>query len=210
MLTTEYQLWAERTGEAAVLQRRQWERFYVLQALHQEDALEPGAKGLVIGTDRDPIEPFTSGRGCDLTTVAPGELEGVGGHGFDFAWSISALDELGDLDARLQFVRRSLDVLRPGAVAVHTTSLAVAPRRPALRLATRGRSTPAAMRQRDLVELERLLRADGHSIDCTFVLGDLPADRWVDRPPYSPTHLCAATAAGTVTSFGILVRKAAR
>ena len=200
MLTPDYQLWAERVGEVAVPQRRQWEWFFTLQALRQSGAIRGGSRGLGIGPEPDPIAPYTSGRGCDISRTVAVEREAVGA--YDFAWSISVLDGLTTFEARLGFVRQSLDRLAPSGTAVHTLSFALSPRIPLPRRAS------GAATKRDLVRLEKLLRADGHDIDCTFVLGDLPADRWVDRSPYSSTHLCAATPAGTVTSYGLLIRKA--
>ena len=40
---------------------------------------------------------------------------------FDFCWSACALEHLGSISKGLQFIRNSLDTLRLGGVAVHTT-----------------------------------------------------------------------------------------
>lgn len=40
---------------------------------------------------------------------------------FDFCWSACALEHLGSIDKGLQFIRNSLETLRTGGVAVHTT-----------------------------------------------------------------------------------------
>ena len=40
---------------------------------------------------------------------------------FDFCWSACCLEHLGGMRQGLDFIRNSLDTLRPGGVAVHTT-----------------------------------------------------------------------------------------
>jgi hypothetical protein len=44
---------------------------------------------------------------------------------YDFIWSACSLEHLGTLEAGLQFVLRSTELLRPGGVAVHTTEFNV-------------------------------------------------------------------------------------
>ena len=44
---------------------------------------------------------------------------------FDFCWSSCALEHLGSLRAGVNFIRRSLDTLKPGGYAIHTTELNV-------------------------------------------------------------------------------------
>src|SRR6516165_8317918 len=46
----------------------------------------------------------------------PSDLDGV-----EVWWGCCALEHLGSLDAGIRFVERSLDTLRPGGWAVHTT-----------------------------------------------------------------------------------------
>ena len=56
-------------------------------------------------------------RFVDMTRV-PKDLAG-----FDFTWSSCAIEHLGSLRAGLDFVLRSLQCVRPGGVAIHTTEL---------------------------------------------------------------------------------------
>src|SRR5690606_13522068 len=104
----------------------------------------------------------------------------------DAVWSVSVLDHL-SLEQGRALIHSSLGALRDGGVAVHTLSysLTAAPLK-----AVRKRSV-TAYRRRDLIDLEQELLEAGFHIECTFGLGNLPADRWIDRPPYSPTHLVA-------------------
>ena len=52
---------------------------------------------------------------CDMNDVSDGLAD------FDFCWSACALEHLGSLEQGLQFVERSLDCLKQGGWAVHTT-----------------------------------------------------------------------------------------
>ncbi len=52
----------------------------------------------------------------DMRALRPAEL-GT----FDFLWSSCSLEHLGTLEAGIQFVLRSSELLRPGGIAVHTT-----------------------------------------------------------------------------------------
>ena len=40
---------------------------------------------------------------------------------YDFCWSICSMEQLGSIERGLAFVEKSLSVLKPGGVAIHTT-----------------------------------------------------------------------------------------
>ncbi len=121
---------------------------------------------------------------------------------FDFLWSSCALEHLGDLTAGTDFVHRSLDCLRPGGVAVHTTEFNVSSNK-----ATVESGPTVAYRRRDLKRLVRELRADGHAITTSFTLGATPEDRHVDHPPFPGPHLQIQLEEHVITSFGLLITK---
>ena len=74
---------------------------------------------------------------------------------FDFCWSCCALEHLGSLSAGMRFIERSLDTLRPGGWAVHTTEFNIFSD-----VATIERGATVLYRQRDLRWLmEHLQRA---------------------------------------------------
>jgi len=142
----------------------------------------------------------------ELVTFRPVDMNAVPDdlRDFDFTWSSCALEHLGDLGAGIDFFLRQIDCLRPGGVGVHTTEYNVSSND-----ATVSRGHTVLYRRRDIEELAAELERRGHSMEVTFRLGDAPEDRHIDRDPWSNTHLKIATDGYVVTSFGLVVTKAA-
>jgi hypothetical protein len=114
------------------------------------------------------------------------------------------MEHLGDLEAGLRFFRQQLECLRPGGVAVHTTEYNVGSNRQTV---VAGHTV--YYRRRDLQGLAQWAQSAGHEIAITFRLGNAPADRHVDLPPWSSPHLKIGIDGFVVTSFGLCVRRAA-
>jgi hypothetical protein len=135
-------------------------------------------------------------RPVDMTSI-PADLRG-----FDFAWSSCALEHLGTLAAGMDFVVASLECLRPGGVAVHTTEYLVSSNS-----ATVEAGGTVFYRRRDIEALVRRLRRAGHDVDMDYSLGDTPDDLHVDVPPYSNVHLRTELAGYVTTSLALIVTK---
>ena len=136
--------------------------------------------------------------------------------GFDFCWSICALEHLGSIANGLAFVEHSLAPLRPGGTAVHTTEFNINPD---------GRTIdnwPTVLFQRRHLEmLAARLRAGGHIVaSLDFTTGDQPLDRFVDLPPWhdgtwehvsrdlgQPAHMKVAIDGFVATCYGLIVTK---
>lgn len=110
----------------------------------------------------------------DMTAV-PDDLAG-----FDFCWSLCAMEHLGSLEAGTRFVERSLQCLRPGGVAVHTTELNILSDDQTLV------DGPTVLyRKRDIESLAARLEAKGHAVAALdFDVGDGVLDRYVDGRPW--------------------------
>ena len=122
---------------------------------------------------------------------------------FDFAWSSCALEHLGSLKAGLDFIKTSVALLKPGGVAVHTTEYNLSSN-----LFTRRRGDAVIYRRRDLEGLAAELRLQGYALDLGFDAGDGPADRAVDRPPYThDPHLKLQLGRYVATSYGLIIEK---
>jgi hypothetical protein len=127
---------------------------------------------------------------------------------FDLVWSSCAFEHLGSPDAGLEFVVRTLDLLEPGGVAVHTTELELTPRPE-----TAYCDGTAVYRIDDLDRLAQRARDLGFEMQTNwYVSMDGPADRWVSLPPYpqdDPAHLKLAIGDSVSTSVGLLIKRPA-
>jgi hypothetical protein len=125
---------------------------------------------------------------------------------YDFTWSTCSFEHCGTLDQGLAFVRRQMDCLRPGGIAVHTTELNLSSN------TTTIASGPTVIyRRRDIERLVAALAADGHVVaPLDFNLGKQPLDRHVDQLPYDfDRHMRLALYGYAVTSIGLVVTKRA-
>lgn len=125
---------------------------------------------------------------------------------FDFCWSACALEHLGSIDNGLAFIRRSLDCLRPGGVAVHTTEFNLQHDDHTI-----DHAGTVLFRRRDFEALFAELAAEGHvcaALD--FEEGNQPVERYVDLPPFrSHPHLKLALDGIMTTSIGLIVHRRA-
>jgi SAM-dependent methyltransferase len=138
-------------------------------------------------------------RYCDMNDISSDLRE------FDFCWSCCALEHLGSLGAGLRFIERSLDTLRPGGWAVHTTEFNIFSD-----VATIERGATVLYRQRDVKWLVDHLHRQGHRIAALDLTpGDQVLDRFVDVPPYErcEPHLALAIGRFASTSVAIIVQK---
>ncbi len=124
--------------------------------------------------------------------------------GYDFCWSACALEHLGSLEAGMTFMERSLDTLKPGGFAVHTTELNLTSD-----VRTLESGGTVLYRRKDLLALAGRLTDAGHEVaPLDFDAGGGPVDTFVDVPPYLPEpHLRLALAGFATTSFGIIVKR---
>lgn len=124
--------------------------------------------------------------------------------GFDFCWSSCCLEHLGDLDAGLRYIERSLDCLRPGGVAVHTTEFNLSSANETVE------SGPTVIyRRRDIERLVDRLTRLGHRVaPVDWQRGDGVLDGFVDIPPYDANpHLRLKLRKYVSTSICLIVNK---
>jgi 2-polyprenyl-3-methyl-5-hydroxy-6-metoxy-1,4-benzoquinol methylase len=136
---------------------------------------------------------------------------------YDFCWSMCAFEHLGSIAQGLAFVENSLETLRPGGMAVHTTEFNINPVGPTID------NWPTVLFQRRHFEaLADRLRARGHHVaPFDFETGDKPLDRFIDLPPWhdgtleviskglgQPHHLKVGVDGFISTCFGLIVTKA--
>jgi 2-polyprenyl-3-methyl-5-hydroxy-6-metoxy-1,4-benzoquinol methylase len=138
-------------------------------------------------------------RTCDMNHV-PDDLTG-----YDFCWSACALEHLGSIELGLAFIERSLDCLKPGGFAIHTTEYNLSSN-----AETVSEGGTVLFRRRDLEELCRRLAAKGHTIaplDLDPGYGEIA--RYIDVAPYrDEPHLKLALWGYACTSVGLIIQKA--
>jgi 2-polyprenyl-3-methyl-5-hydroxy-6-metoxy-1,4-benzoquinol methylase len=123
---------------------------------------------------------------------------------FDACWSSCCFEHLGSIDHGLDFVENSLETLRPGGVAVHTTEFNLGSNERTL-------ETPGLsyFRRRDIERLLDRLAARGHVVwPLNLHPGDAPLDAHIDVPPYGLPHLKLEAMGQVSTSIGIVVQRA--
>jgi SAM-dependent methyltransferase len=123
--------------------------------------------------------------------------------GFDFVYSSCAFEHLGSIEQGLQFVKNSLNCLRPGGIAVHTTEFNVFSND-----ATIDHQQTVLFRRQDIERLVTELLDQGHEIVLNYNTGSWQFDRHVDVPPWSGIHLKIQLEQYVTTSFGLLIKKA--
>lgn len=147
--------------------------------------------------DPDTFDRLVSFRVVDMNAI-PADLEG-----FDFCWSACAFEHLGDLQAGQRYVLEAMRCVRVGGVAVHTTEFNVSSNDDTI-----ADGATVLYRRRDIEALVRELRREGHRIDTPDLdTGNLPADTYIDLPPYSPVHLKIRFNDFVTTSLGLVVER---
>ena len=137
-------------------------------------------------------------RECDMNTV-PDDLTG-----YDFCWSACALEHLGSIEKGLAFIERSVQCLKPGGWAIHTTEFNVTSN-----FETVDHMETVLFRRRDLEALAERLRAQGHFVaPIDWNPGAEPLDRYYDIAPYKEQpHLKMALSGFGATSIGFIVQR---
>lgn len=152
---------------------------------------------------RSICSPEEFGRNVSYRTVdmnhIPGDLIG-----YDFCWSACALEHLGTLQRGIDFIKRSVDCLKPGGIAVHTTEYNLYSNKETL-----SEGDTVLYRRRDLKRLVKELRSAGHQVaPMNLRRGWGAIDRYIDVPPYkAEPHLKLQLDRYTATSVGLIVRK---
>jgi hypothetical protein len=136
-------------------------------------------------------------RPVDMNAI-PADLRG-----FDACWSSCCFEHLGGIAQGLDFVENSLETLRPGGVAVHTTEFNLASNEATL-------ETPGLsyFRRKDIEALLDRLAARGHTVwPLNLHPGDSPLDAYIDTPPYALPHIKLEALGQVSTSIGLVVQR---
>ncbi|GGE85799.1 class I SAM-dependent methyltransferase [Sphingomonas prati] len=163
--------------------------------------------------DRETFERHVSHRYCDMNAI-PDDLAG-----YDFCWSICALEHPGSIDLGLRFVEEAMKTLRPGGVAVHTLEFNIDGNGPTI-----DNWMTVLFQQKHIEALADRLRAQGHQVaPLDFDAGNAPMDQFIDLPPWHGStkgllsqamgqsyHLKVGVDGFVATCFGLIVTKGDR
>lgn len=133
---------------------------------------------------------------------------------FDFCWSICAFEHLGSIEKGLTFIEKSMDVLRPGGVSIHTTEYNFKDGE------TIDNWPTVLFQKRHFEDLAERLSRQGHEVnEVSFELGTGPLDRFIDIPPYGdlpnsmatikdhPAHIKLSVDGLPCTCYGLVIKK---
>jgi SAM-dependent methyltransferase len=125
--------------------------------------------------DRERFDRHVAHRFVDMNNI-PDDI----GDDYDFCWSVCAMEHLGSIELGLAFVESSLQLLRPGGIAIHTTEYNYLPTGDTIR------SGPTVLFQREHFEqlADRIAAHGGRMLGPDFDIGSGVLDRYVDVPPY--------------------------
>lgn len=157
--------------------------------------------------ERDAYRSLCEFRPMDMNDI-PAELHGR----YDFCWSVCALEHLGSIENGMRFIERSVQCLRPGGVAVHTTEYNLQGEGPTVD------NWPTVLFQRRHIESlgERLAARGARLLEVDFDTGRGVLDGFVDLPPYAHAapdwlrypdapHLRLSFGGFPVTSIGLVI-----
>jgi hypothetical protein len=123
--------------------------------------------------------------------------------GFDMCWSSCAFEHLGSIEHGLRFVEASLETLKPGGLAIHTTEFNLGSNEATVEL-----PALSIFRKQDIERLLDRLAAAGHRVwPLNLYPGTGPIDAHIDLPPYSMPHLKLRVASEVTTSIGLVVER---
>ncbi|MEG4499939.1 glycosyltransferase [Microcoleus sp. F10-C6] len=122
---------------------------------------------------------------------------------FDFIWSSCAFEHIGSIEKGLKFVQNSMDCLKSGGVAFHTTEFNCTSNAGTLDL-----PNLVFYRLQDIDRLIKELEKQGHWVEpISYEIGSDEPDLKVARAPYTEPHLKLEMGGYVATSLLLIVRK---
>lgn len=136
--------------------------------------------------------------------------------GYDFCWSICALEHLGSIQKGLDFIANAMATLAPGGLAIHTTEYNFTNDHETI-----DNFTTVLYQKKHFVALAETLTSLGYcvaTLDLSF--GSKPLDRFIDLPPFGHDlqgemiyfanhvpHMKVSVDGFPSTCFGLIIQK---
>lgn len=233
--SADFSKWCAELKEPLTLHRQIWSWCYIAQVLKNEEMLEPGKCGLGFGVGNEPLPALFANYGCSILATdivkprrsqiniknicAPQQFKELVKVGladmnrvepylqdYDFVWSSTSAHLLGDIGNGFQFMRKSLDCLKPGGVAVHTFEYNLSSNWHSV---TKG--PIVIFRRYDLIHFLLGLIQEGYEVyPLNLNQGGGTYDAYIDQPPYNSNyHIKLAISNLACTYMGIVIKKPA-
>ncbi|MCR4937849.1 MAG: hypothetical protein K5987_06825 [Lachnospiraceae bacterium] len=125
--------------------------------------------------------------------------------GYDFCWSACALEHLGNIEKGLDFIKNSMNTLKLGGIAVHTTEFNLYSNNKTCQT-----EAVSLFRRKDIEKVIKELEEAGHTVyPFDWYIGKEVVDRFVDLPPYFKRnkHLRLLIHGYPCTSIGLIIKK---
>jgi len=138
-------------------------------------------------------------REVDMNNI-PSDLTGQ----FDFVWSACSLEHLGSLEHGTKFILNSLQCLKPGGVAVHTTEFNLSSDTNTCEI-----QSLSIFRKQDILKIFETADLHGFKYEpLNTNAGNSLLDNYIDIPPYlDDPHIKVLVSAFVTTSVGIVLRR---
>lgn len=147
--------------------------------------------------DRETFFDLVQFRRADMNAISE-DLRG-----YDFCWSACCFEHLGSIRHGLDFLKASLDTLKPGGVSVQTSEFNLGSN-----TETVESSGLVIFRKQDFETIIKELIDEGHTVEpLNLWPGALPVDEHIDLPPFGIPHLKLVIEGMLTTSIGIVITK---
>jgi hypothetical protein len=150
------------------------------------------------------MEQFVSKEWVDMNSIERSKVwqEGLGS--YDFMWSICSIEHVGSIRQGLSFMVKSLQLLKPGGTAVHTTEFNLKSLE-----STLDNGNTVLYRKMDVDALRKCVINKGYSMPpICYDMGTGPLDHTVDMPPFShDNHLRLQLEPFVATCVGFAIHK---
>ncbi len=245
-----FEFWMNGLKETKRYHRKQWEFYFIIQALYDHGLLQPGRSGLGFGVGTEPLAAYFASHGVrvlatdqNLTNAIQGgwaqtdqhscEAEQLNSRGicgteqfrelvsfrevdmnaipddlemsYDFCWSACSLEHLGSIEHGFDFIVNSINTLKPGGIAIHTTEYNLSSS-----TKTFESKHLSLFRKSDIERVCARLTDSGHTVlPIDWDPGNSPVDKYIDLPPYlDAPHLKLRIGEYDCTSIGLIIRRA--
>lgn len=135
-------------------------------------------------------------KNCDMTKISK-----IFTGKYDLIWSNCALGHLGSIDKSLEFIENSLDCLKPGGIAIHTTETNVVSNKDTIET-----GNTVIFRRKDLTSIFYKLRKNGYKCSPLYLnFGRSIQDKSFSFDPYTDGTLLKLSAGGYLLSQMVLI-----